>query len=183
MPKTGSQMKKVLALFLALFTGKGAREQETTPDPRPTSAPGRVNLEGDDAAVARWIWRNLVPRQGQGETLQGELLRAVEKLRWEAQTNGNINWDEGFIQFVDFLKAHLASEPGFTPERRRSLQADLERLRAFTGIEEDSDEAEFLASLPCVDDDLYDRLENAVVAFSRLHPVLIPHANDPAQYR
>jgi hypothetical protein len=176
-------MKKALASLLALFTTKGAPAQSTASNPQPLSAPGRVNLEGDDSAVESWIWHNLVPKQGQAETLQGELLRAVEKLRWEAQTNGNVNWDEGFVRFIDFLKMHLVAEPGFTSDRKRAVQTDLERLRAFTGIEEDGDEEAFHASLPYVDDDLYDRLANAVVAFSRLHLVLIPHAHDPAQFR
>ncbi len=176
-------MKKVLASLLALFTAKGSPAQSTTSNPQPSSALGQVNLEGDDFAVESWIWRNLVPKQGRAETLQGELLRAVERLRWEAQSNGNINWDEGFLRFLDFLKMHLAAEPGFAYERKRSVQTDLERLRAFTGIQEDGDEDEVLASLPYMDDDLYDRLADAVVAFSRLHPVLIPHAHDPAQFR
>jgi hypothetical protein len=37
------------------------------------------------------IWKTKVPPSGQADTIEGELLRAVEKLRWEAQGNGNIN--------------------------------------------------------------------------------------------
>jgi hypothetical protein len=44
----------------------------------------------------RKIWRQFVPSAGQAETVQGELLRAMEKLRDEAARNGNGNWDEGF---------------------------------------------------------------------------------------
>ena len=37
---------------------------------------------------AKSIWQTYVPKSGQAETVQGELLRAVEKLRDEAIRNG-----------------------------------------------------------------------------------------------
>lgn len=46
---------------------------------------------------AKYFWQTYVPKQGQAETVQGELIRAIEKLRGEAQRNGNINWDKGFV--------------------------------------------------------------------------------------
>ncbi|MFE4720577.1 hypothetical protein ACFRLW_29995, partial [Streptomyces sp. NPDC056728] len=49
------------------------------------------------------IWRTYVPKRGQADTVQGELIRAVEKLRDEAVRNGNINWDDGFERLVLFL--------------------------------------------------------------------------------
>ena len=45
--------------------------------------------------LGRFIWQTYVPKRGQAATVQGELLRANEKLRDESQRNGNINWDEG----------------------------------------------------------------------------------------
>lgn len=50
------------------------------------------------------IWKNFVPDSGQSDVLQGELLRMVEKLRWEAQNNGNINWNEDFEYFCFILE-------------------------------------------------------------------------------
>lgn len=41
---------------------------------------------------ARSLWQTSVPPRGQAATVQGELLRAVEKLRDEARRNGNLNW-------------------------------------------------------------------------------------------
>jgi hypothetical protein len=49
---------------------------------------------------ARSLWRTSVPRSGQAATVQGELLQAVEKLRDEAQRNGNINWDGGYETLI-----------------------------------------------------------------------------------
>ena len=49
------------------------------------------------------VWEKYVPRNGQSEVLQGEMLRQIEKIRLEAQENGNRNWDEDFTYFCDFL--------------------------------------------------------------------------------
>ena len=37
----------------------------------------------------KYIWRNMVPKSGQANNLQGEMLRMAEKLRNEAVDNGN----------------------------------------------------------------------------------------------
>jgi hypothetical protein len=132
-----------------------------------------IDISGTDQQVASWIWRNLVPHRGQASTVQGELLRAVEKLRWEAQENGNINWDEGFLMLLDFLGKHLAGH---------GIEADLARLREFLPAAQLDDDAD-RGSLPCVEDALYNRLEAAVVAFARAHPQLLPHARNPRLYR
>ena len=141
-----------------------------------------VNTEGDVEEVARWIWFNLVPKSGQASSLQGELVRAIEKLRWEAQSNGNINWDAGFQMFIDFLGQHLLAEPGFSEASKAEIAADLDRLENFLPVEElEADEE--AGGLPYVDDDLYDRLTGHVVHYCRLHPQLIPIQPNPSQRR
>lgn len=62
---------------------------------------------------AKYLWQTYVPKQGQAETVQGELIRAIEKLRGEAQRNGNINWDRGFVIFCDFLETTLCESGVF----------------------------------------------------------------------
>lgn len=140
------------------------------------------NLTGPDEEIAQWIWRNLVPNSGQSCSLQGELLRAVEKLRWEAQGNGNINWDDAFEMLVDFLEHHLRGERRFRPEIRASIASDLERLRNFLPVRQLAHDSD-AGKLPYVEDDLYDRLVAHVVWFCRLNPRLIPHRLDPSQPR
>jgi hypothetical protein len=140
------------------------------------------NLAGTDDEIARWIWHNLVPKSGQASSLQGELLRAIEKLRWEAQGNGNINWDDRFEMLLDLLADHLLNESRFSLEVRTAVAGDLERLRSFTPVLELEDDADF-QNLPYVEDDLYDRLTSCVVHFFRLNPLLIPYQHNPAQYR
>ena len=141
-----------------------------------------IDLTGSNFDVAKWIWKNLVPKSGQADSIQGEILRSIEKLRYEAQNNGNINWDDRFEMFIDFLEKTLASEESFSAETRASIVADLERLRTF--IFPDELENDMQASkLPYVDDDLYDRLTDHLVAFCRQHPQVIPRPHDPRQYR
>jgi hypothetical protein len=55
----------------------------------------------------RSLWRTSVPRRGQAATVQGEPLRAVEKLRDEAQRNGNINWDSSYETLIAYLRDNL----------------------------------------------------------------------------
>ena len=49
---------------------------------------------------ARSLWRTSIRCIGQADTVQGELLRAVEKLPDEAQRNGNLNWGGGHEALV-----------------------------------------------------------------------------------
>lgn len=128
-----------------------------------------IDISGTDHQVATWIWRNLVPERGQASTVQGELLRAVEKLRWEAQENGNINWDESFLMLLDFLHVQLAGHADFSPTQRRAIEDDIARLRAVPAEPGASDEI----------DQLYNRLEAAVVAFARAHPQPLALARNP----
>ena len=64
------------------------------------------------------IWRNYVPEAGQSEILQGELLREIEKLREEAQGNGNRNWDGDFSCFVTLSGKRSAASRYTVPRRR-----------------------------------------------------------------
>jgi len=116
-------------------------------------------------AVPRWIWENLVPKAGQSDWVQGELIRCIEKLCWEAQNNGNGNWDSQFEMLADYLEKTLCGEPGFPDEARRSIREDVSVLRNFM--------------YPYTDQDLYDRLTSHVVVFCRLHPSPIPKPRNP----
>lgn len=141
-----------------------------------------IPASGTNHEIASWIWHNLVPKNGQASTVQGELLRAIEKLRWEAQENGNINWDEGFIILIDFLENTLAQPGLFSPKDCEAIRQDLSRLRSFKPIVDEPDDFDE-EGLPYVDDDLYDRLTDFVVAFSKANPKTISHPSNPKLMR
>src|ERR1700687_1207483 len=100
---------------------------------------------------AKDIWKNFVPKSGQADTVQGELLRAVEKLRDEAIRNGNGNWDRGFNLFLRYLRERLLDPKVFATVAIRKTSQSLDRLADF--------------QQPCLDDDLYDELGDSVVEY------------------
>lgn len=128
-----------------------------------------IPIHDEPDAVARWVWINLVPKRGQSACVQGELLRCLEKLCWEAQNNGNVNWDADFEILADYLEETLCKEPAFSDEARRSIRDDMAVLRDFR--------------FPYTEQDLYDRLTAHVVAFCRLHPSPIPRPPNPSLNR
>lgn len=78
----------------------------------------------------KYIWKNYVPKSGQSNVLQGELLRQIEKLRGEAQDNGNRNWDADFEYFCDFIKDTLCSQDMFSEEEKEKFVLILNHLKA-----------------------------------------------------
>ena len=117
---------------------------------------------------ARSLWRTAVPPRGQAATVQGELLRAVERLRDEARRNGNINWETGYEIFIASLRRHLLSAPQFAVTARQEIEADLNRLSEF--------------EYPETSDSLYDRLSDRVIEWCHAHPQPLPHIPDPTLY-
>jgi hypothetical protein len=132
-----------------------------------------IPCQDDDDAMASWIWKNLEPRSGESSSVQGELLRAVAKLRREAVHNGNINWDERYESLVDFLYEHLIEQSALAEETKAEVLLDLGRLRHFITPDQLVEDRSLDALLPCVDEYVYERLTSAVVEFSRLNPVII----------
>ena len=102
---------------------------------------------------ARAIWKEFVPQSGQADTVQGELMRAVEKLRDEAIRNGNANWDKGFKILLRYLDQHLTDAAVFPKATRAATRKTIWRLG--------------FAMLPVLDDDVYDRLGDRVVEYYR----------------
>ena len=113
---------------------------------------------------AKQIWKLHVPPRGQADTVQGELLRAVERLRDEAMRNGNCNWDADQERLVAYLEGKLLDPALFAPDVVSSTRRILTRVRDF----ED----------PLCDDESYDELCDRVVEYFRHHGSQ-SHAFDP----
>lgn len=130
--------------------------------------------------IVEWIWENFIPESGQSNYVQSEVLRAIEKLRWEAQHNGNMNWDDGFVIFIDYIEEILTSDKKMDPEVVKQVKTDLERLRNFeTPTKPNFDPKK----LPYVENDLYNRLFDSLASYCRLNPVLIKRQINPKQHR
>ncbi|WP_323798500.1 hypothetical protein [Parasphingorhabdus sp.] len=114
-----------------------------------------VSAEADHSEAASKIWREFVPDSGQADTVQGELLRSVEKLRDEAIRNGNGNWDEGFEILITYLEEKLLDEPLFEESDRSEIAKILGRLQKFDN--------------PLMNDEPYDFLVARVVDYYDFH--------------
>ena len=118
--------------------------------------------------VCSALWKSKVPESGQADTLCAELLREVEKLRSEAQDNGNLNWDSNFAFFCENLKQAFEGSKLFDVEKLCRLCKLLDYVKdcgeyacAYNNgeiPEEIADPVRFAY----VDDDLYDYLGDAV---------------------
>ena len=117
---------------------------------------------------AKAIWTQFVPKSGQAQTVQGELLRAIEKLRDGAIRDGNANWDQGFEILLAYLGSHLLDPAVFSSDVVGHTEAILARLR---------DYAE-----PLLDDGCYDALSDRVVEYY-WHYGSQPHALNPQLHR
>ena len=140
------------------------------------------------------IWKNLVPEEGQADNLQGELLRQVEKLRYEAQNNGNINWDSNFEFFCEFLQSSLCGSGALSDKEKAAVSDALQRMKSAGQVaykfaegeisdEELEDEFQQRDGLAYVGDDLYDLICEAIGVFYIKYETPIPYKPNPDIYR
>jgi len=134
---------------------------------------------------AREIWQKCVPKSGQSLTVEGEMLRSIEGLRWETQNNGNLNWDKGFEMYCEFLRKILCDKEIFNDDDIEIISTDINRLQVSgvfsRSIERDSNFD--IDKMPYVADDLYDRLSDYVVLWFLRQGRSVPREVDSKQYR
>jgi hypothetical protein len=119
--------------------------------------------------IGQFIWKTYVPKSGQAETVQGELLRAIEKLADEAQRNGNINFNpdcHGLL--ISYLRKYLIDSTLFDKETIIQINKDLDTI---------SKEDE-----PYTDEDLYDRLRDRIFDWYLKNKTPIPNIKNPNLY-
>lgn len=115
------------------------------------------------------IWKKLVPKSGQADTVQGELLRAIEKLRDEAQRNGNGNFSKNCHgMLIDFLRKELTGENIFDKEITDKINDDLDRLS--------------VKKSPYTKDDIYDGIADRIVDWYLKNPAQILHQKNDKLY-
>ena len=118
---------------------------------------------------AKYLWQNYVPKSGQADTVQGELVRAIEKLRDEAQRNGNINWDNGHLILSNFVKETLVESKIFSEEIKQEITDDVISIQNF--------------KQPRTEDEIYDRLTDRIVEWCLENKKPIPHEHNSALKR
>ena len=137
------------------------------------------------AKECKYIWNNLIPESGQAASLQGELLRQIEKLAWEAQNNGNINWDSDFEFFCDFLNKTLSKSDAIGDDEKKQVTNALMTFKnagkyarkLYDG--EISDKDFDIEKIAYIKDDLYYIVRNAIGAFYAKNKELIAYDPSP----
>lgn len=119
--------------------------------------------------IAKFLWKTYVPKSGQAETVQGELIRAVEKLRDEGTRNGNINWDIGFEILAEFLEHTLCTSKVFSDKVKQQIKEYIQAIKNY--------------EYPVTDDEIYDFLINCVVEWYLKNQEPIPKVFNPNLYR
>jgi len=128
----------------------------------------KINKKNYDK-TAKVIWQKLVPSRGQADTIQGELLRAIEKLRDEAQRNGNVNFHKNCHRLLlKFLKETLLDKTIFTKEELLTLKTDLKKISYKT--------------MPYTEDDAYDNITKRLIDWYLANPKQIPNPKNEALY-
>ncbi|WP_084063135.1 hypothetical protein [Cellulophaga tyrosinoxydans] len=113
----------------------------------------------------KYIWQNFVPTSGQSEFVQGELLRAIEKLRDEAQRNGNGNFHKKCHgALITYLKKKLSDNKLFDKETIKKIKQDLDKLN--------NDRK------PYLEDDIYDYICDRIVDWSIFYGEDVKHINN-----
>jgi len=106
-----------------------------------------------------------VPPIGQANTVQGELLRAIEKLRDEAQRNANVNFWESHKLLAKFTRDTLIGSGIFDKSEIAQIKTGTKKLMN--------------ATMPYTDDDIYDYLTDQVCRFYLAHDKPIKHEQNP----
>ncbi|MGB3149695.1 MAG: hypothetical protein WBB27_03445 [Maribacter sp.] len=143
---------KTLNLIILLVVVNYTNAQKLTPE--------------EYAAKAKYVWQNFVPESGQAEFVQGELLRALEKLRDEAQRNGNGNFNKNCHgKLVRYLRQKLADSKLFNAMQVKQIKYDLNQLN--------------YERRPYLGDDLYDGISDRIVDWYLFYGEDVIHENNP----
>lgn len=139
--------------------------------------------------MCKHLWKTKVPKSGQADTVQGELLRQAEKLRNEARDNGNMNWDGNYTWFCNFIIQTFESAEGFNKDYLDKL------VSALTVVKECGEyAAEYNAGkipeddvdpnrIAYTEEDLYNFIEDGIAEFVIKNPIDIPNQKKDFIYR
>lgn len=119
--------------------------------------------------IGRHIWSNYVPKSGQSETVQGELLRACEKLRDEAHRNGNMNWDNGHEILARYIRSTVGESNDLSREAIGQLNSDIEIVLNYAD--------------PKSGNEVFDRIAKAIFDWYVCNEKPIPRAINPDLHR
>ena len=82
----------------------------------------------------RYLWNYLVPNGGEAATVQGEVIRIVGRLGYEALEMGYVNWDEDYVKMIDFWfeTVGAAEDAMAVVKQRKAGEVDIDALTEAT---------------------------------------------------
>lgn len=110
------------------------------------------------------IWQTQVPTIGESDSVQGEMLREIEKMRYEAVQNGNANWDDSYSFFCGNLYDLLSAANVLDEEKCETLRTVLDYLKLCGE-----------SGKVHTDFDVYDYVNDCIAAYSFAHPEPVPY--------
>ena len=113
------------------------------------------------------LWTELVPPNGQAETIQGELVRAAGRLCDEAYRNGNYNFGKNHKLLCKFIRQNLEDPTVFSGEEIEEIEQCVNEILDFK-------HPDIRGSVSC-----HYRLAEKVVRWCKLKTDLIPHKHNP----
>lgn len=116
----------------------------------------------------RRLWKELVPPQGQANTIQGELVRAVGRLKDEAFRNGNQNFGRNHKMLCKFIRQNLKDPKVFSSDDLEEIDKCVDRVL-------DVEYPDVSGSSTC-----FHRLFELTVRWCDAHPDLISREQNPA---
>lgn len=128
----------------------------------------------------KYIWKNYVPKNGRADCLQGELLREIEKIRCEAQDNGNINWNDDFSDFCNFISCELTKQKIFSDKEKEEIIAIMSYFNACGAYAQKFHNGEIAENDVDVDrlaytkDNLYDIICDKIGRLQKENPTPLP---------
>ena len=118
------------------------------------------------------LWKELVPPEGQADTLQGELIRIAGKLTDQAFRNGNMNWDADHERMWRFIGKKITDDSTFSAQDRELVHEKIEEIirdEKYPNLSGDASP--------------YYAVSEKVVDWCIAHPTPIPHSEDPTLKR
>lgn len=122
------------------------------------------------------LWEKLVPKEGEAETIQGEMVRAIGRIQDDYYRNGFGNWYSYYYDLSRFLAAHLADETTFKPFTANVIRSDIRALHScgLRCMYSGDLERTFLDSINDTEE-VFLRIDAAIAVWCERHPELISY--------
>lgn len=111
------------------------------------------------------LFRDLVPPTGCSTSLQGEVVRSIDRLGSEERRNGNLNWGLGYDEFITVLRESLLDGTVFDETALDEIAACIDTVSRHGTQPQEEDQV--YRAFAC--------LIKAAVQFCEAHPEPIPY--------